>query len=176
MKNGFILNKASILKTKRLTLHPFCDDDLEDAIKILCNNEIKETFMLPDFNSREEAREMFETLKNMSHTKEHFVYGIYRNETLIGFINDVEIHSDTIEIGYVIHPNMKNQGYATEMLSASIQELFRMGYSEIKAGFFEENQASRRVMEKSGMKIYDQTDDIEYRGKIHHCIYYSIHI
>ena len=61
------------------------------------------------------------------------------------------------------------------MLSASIQELFRMGYSEIKAGFFEENQASRRVMEKSGMKIHDQTDDIEYRGKIHHCIYYSIH-
>lgn len=50
-----------------------------------------------------------------------------------------------------------------------------MGYSEIKAGFFEENQASRRVMEKSGMKIHDQTDDIEYRGKIHHCIYYSIH-
>ena len=58
MKNGFILNKASILKTKRLTLHPFCDDDLEDAIKILCNNEIKETFMLPDFNSREEARDV----------------------------------------------------------------------------------------------------------------------
>lgn len=174
MKNGAILEKASILKTQRLTLHPFYDADLEGAIEILCDDEIKKTFLLTDFSSREEAVKMFEALKNMSDSEEHFVYGVYLNQKLIGFINDVEIEDRIIEVGYVIHPNMKNQGYATEMLSASIQELFRIGYSEVKAGFFEENQASGRVMEKSGMKIMEHTDEVEYRGKIHHCMYYSI--
>lgn len=173
MKSGVVLDKASMLKTQRLTLHPFCDNDLEDTIEILSNNEIKKTFMLPDFKSREESVKMFYTLKSLSNDKAHFVYGIYFNERLIGFINDVDISGDAIEVGYVIHPSMKNQGFATEMLSASIQELFRIGYSEIKAGFFEENHASRRVMEKCGMKMISDTSDIEYRGKIHRCIYYT---
>lgn len=168
------MHKAPILKIQRLVLHPFHDSDLEDAIEILCNDEIKKTFMLPDFASREDAQKMFDILKNMSNSCEHFVYGIYCSGKLIGFINDVEIDGSVIEIGYVIHPNMQNQGYATEMLTASIQELFRIGYAEIRAGFFEENQASRRVMEKSGMKPIPYTTDIEYRGKRHHCIYYAV--
>lgn len=45
---------------------------------------------------------------------------------------------------------------------------------EIRADFFEENQASRRVMEKSGMKQIPYTTHMEYRGKRHHCIYYAV--
>lgn len=168
------LQKAPMLETQRLVLHPFHDSDLEDAMELLYNDEIKKTFMLPDFPLREDAEKMFDALKNMSDSQDHFVYGIYYNEKLIGFINDVEIDGPIIEIGYVIHPKMQNQGYATEMLLSSIEELFRIGYLEIRAGFFEENQASRRVMEKSGMKPIPYTTDIEYRGKRHHCIYYAV--
>ena len=31
-----------------------------------------------------------------------------------------------------------------------------------------------RVMEKSGMKREEKTDEIEYRGAVHRCVYYSI--
>lgn len=163
-----------MIKTPRLTLHVFEDADLEDALELLCNNEIKKTFMLPDFASQEDAVAMFHALQRMSHSTEHFVYGVYCRERLIGLINDVEQDGSSIELGYVIHPNWKNQGYATEVLTTAIQELFRIGYTNVKAGFFEENQASRRVLEKSGMKQIDFTAEIEYRGKTHHCIYYAI--
>ncbi len=166
--------KTFLLETERLTLHPFHDIDLKDAIVLLNNNEIKETYIIPDFSTREDAVKMFDALKRMSNSDKHFVYGIYLDHKLIGFINDVDIDGCTIEVGYVINPDMKNHGYATEMLLACIQELFRMGYSVVRAGFFEENNASRRVMEKSGMTRIEKTDEIEYRGKLHHCIYYEI--
>ncbi len=130
--------------------------------------------MIPDFSSREDAVLMFHKIKDLSYSDKHFEYGIYLKEQLIGFINDVETDDESIEIGYVIHPDMQGNGYATEILSATIRELFRMGYSVVKAGFFEENIASRRVMEKCGMRMVEKIDSIKYQGKIHRCFYYEI--
>ena len=53
-------------------------------------------------------------------------------------------------------------------------DIFRIGYTTIKAGYFEENLASGRVMEKSGMHKVEHTDTIEYRGTTHLCINYEI--
>lgn len=169
-----MLKRSYELKTERLTFRPFSDTDLENAIALFCNDEIKKTFMLPEFISPEGPARLFESLKNRSLSEERFVYGICLEDKLIGFLNDVIIDGDTIEVGYVIRPDMQNRGFATESLTAAIQELFRIGYSTVKAGFFEENQPSGRVMEKSGMKRIDLTEEIEYRGKMHHCIYYEI--
>lgn len=112
--------------------------------------------------------------KEYSRSCNHFEYGVYLQGEVIGFINDVEIEEDTIELGYVIHPNHQNKGYASEVLQAEIKELFRMGYTCVRTGLFEENIASRRVMEKCKMIKIDKNDDIEYKGKVHHCIYYEI--
>jgi len=167
-------DKLSSLKTERLVLHSFTDSDIDYALSIFYNDEIKKTYMLPDFPSRENAVALFERLERLSMNPARFVYGIYLDETLIGFINDVEIDDHTIEIGYVIHPDHQNQGYMTEALIACIEELFRIGYTTIKAGYFEENIASGRVMEKSGMHKVEHTDTIEYRGTTHLCINYEI--
>jgi len=51
--------------------------------------------------------------------------------------------------------------------------MFARGFSEVLAGAFEENLASMRIMEKSGMTRIEKTDEIEYRGKVHQCVYYS---
>lgn len=47
------------------------------------------------------------------------------------------------------------------------------GYQSVKAGAFEENLVSIRVMEKCGMISIEQEDIIEYRGKKYRCIYYK---
>ena len=93
---------------------------------------------------------------------------------MIGFLNDVEICEDKIELGYVINPQYHNCGYATEALKASIDYLFQRSFSEIIAGAFENNASSIKVMLKCGMKQMKKQDNIEYQGIIHHCIYYSI--
>lgn len=161
------------IKTERLELKPLSDSDRDNMIELLTNNEIKKTYMLPDFESEEQAEKLFLRLKEGSLADKVYQVGIYLNGMLIGFANEVEREDDKIELGYMIHPEHHNQGYGTEMLKAMIEEMFARGFSEVIAGAFEENPASLRVMEKSGMTKLDKTDEIEYRGVLHKCVYYS---
>ena len=164
---------ARWITTERLCLHAIEDKDLEAMLALFTDAEVYQTFMLPDFKSHEEQVKLFERLKMLSSQSERFVYGIYLKDELIGFINDVEIEGAEIELGYVISPSQKNKGYATEVLKAMIEVLFAEGFSTVKAGAFEENIASIRVMEKSGMTRIAKRDEITYRGKTHRCVYYE---
>ncbi len=142
-------------------------------IELLTNETIKETFMIPEFGSREEAAAMFRKLQQYSNSEDHYEYGIYLQNELIGFVNDVCIEHGSIEIGYAIHPDFHNRGYATEVLAAVIEDLFQKGYSTVIAGAFENNRASFRVMEKCGMTRIEREDDIFYHNKKQHCLYYA---
>jgi RimJ/RimL family protein N-acetyltransferase len=93
---------------------------------------------------------------------------------LVGFLNDVEIADGAIELGYVVHPDHWNKGCATAALTLAIEELFRRGFREVVCGAFEENPASLRVMEKTGMAPLEKIDEIDYRGKVRRCLYRSI--
>ena len=161
------------IRTNRLIIKPFSEADAEYALDLLTDNRINRTYMLPDFAKREDALPLFRRLMNLSRDKSRFVRGIYRDGVLIGFLNDVEIQDHTMELGYVISPAHWGQGYMTEALRAVLSHLFVMGYAEVITGAFESNQASIRVMENSGMKRISKTADIEYRGYIHKCIFYS---
>ena len=165
-------NKEKI-KTARLTLRSFYDCDAEDMIAMLTDSEIKKTYMIPDLDDREKQMKLFTRFKDLSLTDGHFVCAICNENKLVGFMNDVEIGDDFVELGYVISPEYKGRGYATEALSAAIDELFEIGFACVRTGAFEENGASIRVMEKSGMTRIDQVDFIEYRGKNHRCVYYE---
>ena len=162
------------ITTNRLILRLYKESDREQVIWILRNGEISKTFMLPEFEDDAAAERLFRKILIYSHQEDHFERAICLEDRLIGFLNDVEIKDGTAELGYVIHPDYQNRGYATEALTASIQELFRQGYSRIRTGHFEENPASRRVMEKSGMHPISRVDTIEYRGKLHKCLYFEI--
>ena len=60
----------------------------------------------------------------------------------------------------------------TEALRSAVDALFSIGYREIICGAFEENAASIRVMVKAGMQKLDKSDEVEYRGITHRCVYY----
>ena len=166
--------KSEKLQTKRLTLRAFEECDRQQVLDIFFNDDIKKTYMIPDFESLSQAEALFEKIMLYSLSDDHFVYGICLDNVLIGFINDCEITDTTIELGFVIAPQHHSKGYATEAVRAAIVELFDMGFSKVKAGFFEDNIASCRVMQKCGMSKTEHEEDIEYRGALHHCIYYAI--
>ncbi len=161
--------------TKPLALNPFSCADMDVVLDILTNTDIKQTYMLPDFLTREDALPLFRRLLELSQKEDRYIRGIYRDGQLIGFLNDVEITGGCIELGYVIHPEYWGQGYMTEALRLAISDLFRLGYRQVVCGAFRENIASIRVMEKAGMEKLAKTDEIEYRGKQHQCLYYSIY-
>ena len=141
------------IKTERLELKPLSDDDRDNMIELLTNSEIKKTYMLPDFESEEQAEKLFARLKEGSLADKVYQVGIFLDDEVIGYANEVERDGGKIELGYVIHPKHHNKGYGTEMLRGMIEEMFARGFSEVLAGAFEENLASMRIMEKSGMTI-----------------------
>lgn len=161
--------RQTAILTDRLVLRPFCENDREEALAIFLDSEISKTYMLPDFPDITAADSLFRRLQALSGAEDRFVYAITFDDRLIGFLNEVDVSGDTIELGYVISREEWNKGYATEALKAAISELFRLGFSAVRAGYFEENTASRRVMEKAGMVPTGETEEIEYHGGTHRC-------
>ena len=162
------------LHTERLTLKPLSDCDRTDLIALLTNKAVTATFMVPDCHCEEDENRLFCSLREMSASDRHYLKGIYLADRLIGLILDVDISDDAIEIGWVIHPEHHNHGYATEAAKCMIQDLFCRGFTRVTAGAFAENAASFRVMEKLGMRKNSFEEDIQYRGSLHRCIYYEI--
>lgn len=167
------IRKKAVIQTERLTLKPYSKQDTNGLIDILTAPEVTDTFMVPEMESRRCLEELVQKLIVFSQIEDdkHLEYGIYLKGQLIGFVNDCGIEDDEIEIGYAIHPRYQGQGYAAEAVRAVMTELREMGFQRIAAGYFSENTASLRVMQKCGMQQTDQTEEIEYRGRKHICRY-----
>ncbi len=161
------------IQTPRLTIDRLAPGDREALAYLLQNEEIKKTYMIPDFRDTEELDRMLARFFALSASPEHLMRGIYREGHLIGFVNDVELRDACIELGYVIHPEHWGNGYATEMLRVVTDALWDRGFARVRAGAFAENPASLRVMEKCGMRRCAETEVISYRGADHTCIYYE---
>ena len=162
------------ITTRRLTLGPLSEGDLERAIDLFTDELVKETYMLPDFDSREAAIPLFRRVMTLSHSQERYVWGIFLDGDFIGLLNETDRDGEVIELGYALLPAYHNRGYCTEALEGAIGHLFEAGFAAVTAAAFTENPASFRVMEKAGMKPIDKTEEIEYRGRVHTCLYYEI--
>ncbi|MBO5306177.1 MAG: GNAT family N-acetyltransferase, partial [Clostridia bacterium] len=68
---------------------------------------------------------------------------------------------DCGEVGYVINPSYRDRGIATEALARVMEFGFeRLGLHRIEAKYMLGNEASRRVMEKVGMRF----EGVNYGG------------
>lgn len=132
-----------------IALKPMTPDDKERMLDILTHDQIKQTYVLPDFDQKEDATPLFEKLMLLSQDPQHFIRGIYLNNALIGFINNVDIKGGSVEVDYVIQPQYQGQGHMTQALSIAIAKLYKLGYRQILACAFEENIASIRVMQNA---------------------------
>lgn len=151
-------------------IHP---DDQDRMLDILTSNVVNKTYMLPDFDRREDAIPLFERLMALSKDDGKYVRAIDLDSKLIGFLNQTDTKQHGIELGYVIHPAFHGHGYMTQALDLAMDELFAQGYRQVNTGAFSTNKASIRVMEKCGMILQELTEEIPYRGQIHTCIYYA---
>ena len=162
------------MEEKKITLRPFRPEDQETILEIVTSNKVNPTYMLPDFEKKEDAIPLFTRLMTLSQDPSRFVRCIALDDSPVGFLNDVEVKDGCMELGYVIHPDHHNRGYMTQALKLAISEVFQRQLTSVICGAFEQNKASQRVMEKAGMQLIEKTEDIEYRGKTHLCVFYQI--
>ena len=154
-----------------MKLRAFQESDWPRLAMLATSTEVNKTYMLPDFESVEKIRPLFDRLMAMSKDDKRYVRAMEENGEFVGFCNDVERNGDSVEIGYAMCPDIWGRGYCTAALKLAIADLFELGFNQVVAGAFVENPASLRVMEKAGMTPIDKVDDIEYRGSIHKCVY-----
>lgn len=160
-------------KTSDLALEPITCDALPELVRLLTDDVVGKTYMVPDFPTPEAAYPLAERIQALSQQADRFVAGIWLGDRLIGLLNETEADGCCIEIGYAILPEYHNKGYGTQALQAAVQHLLAQGFTQVRAGAFAENTASIRVMEKAGMVLLDKTDTVTYRGIVHQCVYYA---
>ena len=161
-------------QTRRLRVGPMDEGQLPALTALLTDDTVKQTYMVPDFGSRTEAEALARRLMELSRNPERFMAGIFLEDALIGIIHDVEIKGDAVELGYALLPAYHNRGYCSEAIRGAVAWLWQRGFRKVIAGAFEENPASIRVMKKCGMTLQPETENIDYRGKLHRCVYYAV--
>ena len=165
------------LETARLKLRRLSFDDVYDYYERLGSDGEVSKFML--FEPHQDIGETLALIEEalLRYEEESFYrWGIENEDGLIGVIELLHFdeESESCSFAYMLGKPWWGQGYATEALKAMIAELFARGWETVICGAFEENPASLRVMEKSGMALIDREDIISYRGKDHRCLYRAV--
>lgn len=158
--------------TKRLEINRVTPNDKKDYFDNISNNKkVLETFVCSYVESLDDFD--FEPYLKMDNL---FAIRLKESRKLIGIILYFAEEDNTCEIGYGIGSKYWNNGYATEAVGAFIEYCFSvLKYKKVYASFFNGNDASKKVMEKCGMK-YDHfaEKEIEYLGEERDLTYYVI--
>jgi RimJ/RimL family protein N-acetyltransferase len=170
------------VETGRLVLRRFTSDDLELVVELDGDPQVKRYI---DGGLRVDRRELVETLQ--------WWLGYYDRGERYGFWAAIEKSSGRFigwfhlrpgegagplepELGYRLRRDAWGQGYATEGSRALIDKAFaELGADRVYASTMAVNTASRRVMEKAGMRFMrtfhadwpvripgDEDGDVEY--------------
>ncbi len=85
------------------------------------------------------------------------------DDVVVGVLNCARMaERSTVTVGYEVAPSCAGQGYATEALRTLVEHLLaRPEVSRVCADTVVDHVASRRVMEKAGLRW--QRDDVEER-------------
>ena len=149
---------SKTLETERLTLRKIKIEDAKTAFKNWCNSDEVDKYVLwKKHESVEETIRIYEKWLEDYKDDKTFRWGVElkNNHDLIGTIDISKrfITYGTCEIGYCYSDKYWSNGYATEALKAVIKFLFEECDAEIIIGeYMENNPASGKVMEKSGMR------------------------
>jgi RimJ/RimL family protein N-acetyltransferase len=108
--------------------------------------------------------------------EEGVVFMIEREGTVIGCTGYRAFGPDHAELGYWIGKPYWSRGYATEAAQALIAHAFDAdGFDYLKAGHFDDNPASERVLRKLGFVAQGGVvRDCAARGTGTHCMTYRL--
>lgn len=144
------------LTTPRLTLRRMMVLDTEDMYEYAGRPDVTKYLTWLPHPDREYTREYLQYLGNRYAAGMFYDWAVvYEPDCkMVGSCGFTAFNcsSDSAEVGYVLNPSYWGKGIATEALSRVLEFGFEeLGLHRIEAKFIEENERSRRVMEKVGM-------------------------
>ena len=150
-----------VLETERMLLRRFTETDIDNLFALDSDpevmryltggagtpREIIENDILPGFLRSYDSADMFGVWPALEKESMEFLgWFAFRPEDVA--------HPDTVSLGYRVRRKYWGKGYATEGVRALIYRGFTVpGVRRIVATTYQDNLASRRVMEKAGMRL-----------------------
>jgi len=155
------------LETDRLILRSWRESDLSPMVAI--NQDLKVCEYFPEIGNRDTTITLIDRIIKHDEERGFSLYAVEIKATqeMIGFLGlmtpSFEAHfTPAIEIGWRLSSQHWNQGFATEGAKAVLKHTFTdLNLDEVVSFTALNNQASRRVMEKIGMK-HNPNDDFDH--------------
>lgn len=98
---------------------------------------------------KEKLAHRYEQITN----NEGVLFGIYKDNKLIGRIRFFDVRDKCCEIGYWLIQSENGHGYMSEALSALETELFKFGFDKITLDIDDGNVMSENVAKRNGYKL-----------------------
>lgn len=170
-----------ILETQRLILRTWTKADVAPMAKINMDQQVMEHF--PGLINLEQTKALIQKINNHYDKYGYTLYAVELKSSgeFIGFVGlfkpSFDAHfTPATEIGWRLSSQHWRQGYATEAATAVLEYAFKVHkLDEVVSFTVVNNLASRRVMEKIGLK-YNPKDDFNHPNikdpqLVHHVLY-----
>ncbi|MBR3965549.1 MAG: GNAT family N-acetyltransferase [Clostridia bacterium] len=146
------------LETERLILRKMRADDASDMYEYAKRRDVTEFLTWVPHPDKRYTKDYLEYLGTRYRVGDFFDWAITLKENgkMIGTcgFTSFDYANDCAEMGYVLNPDYRGRGIAPEALRAVLDFGFsNLALHRAEAKFIEGNDASRRVMEKVGMKF-----------------------
>ncbi|MBL4617663.1 MAG: GNAT family N-acetyltransferase [Robiginitomaculum sp.] len=145
------------IETSRLSLAPFDPSDINRFVDLANDRQIAKMVMsLPHPYTNKHARNwLAQQQSDNDNTDLHenlYLFAIKDSDSgFIGMISLNRVNNAIFELGYWIGRDFWGKGFASEATKAVLQWAEeQLGIKAICAGYFADNPASARVLEKSG--------------------------
>ena len=146
-----------IIKSKRLILRNWKDEDIDDLVEGLNNiNVAKWMAGVPFPYTKDDAKNFIEMVKNQNEkVKISLAIVLKEDYKVIGGteLRNINKKDGTVSGGIWLNEKYQKNGYGTEAFSARIKYAFDvLGLRRIENGYFVNNEKSKKMQEKLGYK------------------------
>ncbi|MBQ3063231.1 MAG: GNAT family N-acetyltransferase [Clostridia bacterium] len=153
-----IFSRMPQLESEHLILRQIRVSDAPDMYEYACDPEVTRYLLWSPHKDISHTRDYLEYLGSRYRIGMHHEWAVIlksegRMIGTCGFVN-FDIPHKRAEIGYVLNPRYRGQGLAPEAVRRVLQFGFQvLNLHRIEARYMIGNDASRRVMEKAGLRF-----------------------
>ena len=151
------------LKTERLIIKSPEIDDKVELTQLINDYAVVQWLSNMPFPYRlEDAEEFIERSQEKVLKQKIKTYMIFHNKKMIGGIELRDFNEHSCELGYWLGKKYWGKGFATE----AVGRILELGFSELNlsniyAAYKIGNEASKKVLEKSGFKFYRSKEEFD---------------
>lgn len=163
------------IETERLVLRPWREDDAAELFRWASDPEVGPAAGWARHTSEEDSLNVLRTILMDDHT---WAITIAPSDRAVGSIGIFPGHNERqngeYEIGYWIARPFWGKGYVPEAVRALLSLYFSFGAERIWCAHAEQNQKSRRVIEKCGFRYQFSAPWQAPIGDVRNSLYYAL--